>query len=85
MKVYEPLVQKDPETGLFYKEWIVAEGLPLADSLITIAPPEDFNYPKWNYSKGVWEEDSDSIIEYLKRKVDELENAVLEILDNKGA
>jgi len=82
MKVYQPLQQKDPTTGLFYKEWTVEEGLPLSDSLITAAPPEDFNYPKWNYSKGIWEEDTDSIIDYLKRKIDELENAILDIVDS---
>lgn len=66
MKVYLPLQTKDPETELWYKEWDVPEGLPVAESLVLVGPPENLLFPRWDNESGIWVEDKDSIIETLK-------------------
>lgn len=77
--VYLPQENKDGITGLFYKTWEVPEGLPLGDGIVYVAPPEDLLYPRWDNSQGIWIEDKDSIIVYMKTKLDELAKTVEEL------
>ena len=88
MKVYQPLQQKDLETGLWYKEWDIPEGFPIAEGLILVAPDASLHYPKWDSVTGFWIEDTDSIIEYLKSENNQLidrinmtESALLDLAD----
>lgn len=77
--VYLPQENKDEKTGLFYKAWEVPEGLPLGDGIVYVAPPTDLLYPRWDSVQGMWIEDKDSIIIYMKDKLDELEKRIGEI------
>lgn len=92
MKVYQSLEVKDVETGLFYKEWEVPEGMPIASNLILTAPSENLQFPRFNSATGFWEEDKDSIIEFLKAelekikadneaKVEELKNGLMDAME----
>lgn len=74
MKAYLPLQSKDTETGLWYKEWDIPEGLPVAESLVLVGPPEDLLFPRWDNESGIWVEDKDSIIETLKVDNETLKN-----------
>lgn len=77
--VYLPQETKDKDTGLFYKTWQVPEGLPLGDGIVYVAPSSNLLYPKWDSTQGIWIEDKDSIIVYMKEKLDELEKTVAEL------
>lgn len=82
MKAYQPLEQKDPETGLWYKVWDIPEGLPVSPDLVFVAPDENLSHPKWDPIKGVWVEDNDSVLIELKEKVESLEERLIEYLDS---
>jgi len=72
MKIYQPLNVKDAETGLWYKEWEIPEGMPIPDGMVLVAPPENLLFPRWDNVQGVWIEDKDSIIEKMKKDNDAL-------------
>lgn len=81
--VYLPQEMKDEKTGLFYKVWEVPEGLPLGEGIVYVAPSEELLFPRWDSKQGIWVEDKDSIIVYMKKQIDELTVAVEEIKKNK--
>lgn len=72
MKIYQPLNVKDAETGLWYKEWEIPEGMPVAEGMVLVAPSENLLFPRWDNVQGVWIEDKDSIIEKMKKDNDAL-------------
>lgn len=83
--IYVP-TDKITESGKFYKEFQVDSDIPLDNSVIRVAPPADLQFPKYNYTTGIWTEDKDSIINETKnqnKSVEErmttLENALAEI------
>lgn len=85
MKVYEPLNKPDETTGKFYKEFDIPENIPLNGTLLKDAPPENMDFPKWNYMTSLWEEDKDSIISKqtqtikdLAERLDTSEKALME-------
>lgn len=78
IKVYVPLPTRG-EDGKWYREFDVVEGLPLDTSVVYVAPPTDLLYPRWDNVQGVWIEDKDSIIVYMKDKIDELEKRIAEV------
>ena len=73
--VYLPLDEKG-EDGKFYKQFDVPKGLPMGDGVVFVGPSEDLIYPRYDTTKGIWIEDKDSIIEYMKI---ELENVKKEL------
>lgn len=75
---YQPLDNKDKETGLFYKVWEVPEGLPVDSSLLEVGPGKELLFPKFNNVTGFWEEDTQSLILSFKDRIANLE-AQLEI------
>lgn len=84
MKAYQPLAQKDPETGLWYKEWDVPDGLPVSPELIFIAPGEELTHPRWDSTQGIWVEDKNSVLEDLKDKVASLEERLIEYMEGSS-
>ena len=72
MKIYQPLEVKNPETGLWFNEWEVPDGMPVPEGMVLVAPPETLLFPRWDYETGVWIEDKDSIIEKMKKDNDAL-------------
>lgn len=80
--VYLPQEMKDEQTGLFYKVWEVPEGLPLGEEIVYVAPSKELLFPKWDSKKGIWVEDKDSIIVYMKNKIDELSDTVEKMKKN---
>ena len=80
--VYLPQEMKDEKTGLFYKVWEVPEGLPLGEGIVYVAPSKELLFPRWDSKQGIWVEDKDSIIVYMKKQIDELTVAVEEIKKN---
>lgn len=67
MKIYQPLNVKDVETGLWFKEWEIPEGMPVAEGMVLVAPSDNLLFPRWDNVQGVWIEDKDSIIEKMKK------------------
>lgn len=91
MKVYQPLEYKDEVTGKFYKEFDIPDGMPIEQTLVLIAPPENLKYPRYNSKTGLWVEDKDSIIEEQKKTINELlirtdvnEQSILELISMVG-
>lgn len=91
MKVYQPLEYKDEVTGKFYKEFDIPDGMPIEQTLVLIAPPENLKYPRYNSKTGLWVEDKDSIIEEQKKTINELlirtdvnEQSILELISIVG-
>ncbi|WP_427814280.1 hypothetical protein ACQKTA_04120 [Enterococcus sp. 22-H-5-01] len=78
MKIYQPLEVKNTETGLWYNEWEISEGMPVPEGMVLVAPPENLLFPRWDNVQGMWIEDKDSIIEKMKQDNDELKNQLLE-------
>lgn len=74
IKVYLPSDFK-LDDGKFYRTFEVPEGLPLGQGVLLSGPTDDLIYPKYNLQKGIWEEDTNSIITYLKQRIDELEKS----------
>lgn len=72
MKIYQPLQVKDAETGLWFKEWEIPEGMPIPDGMVLVAPSDSLLFPRWDNVQGVWIEDKDSIIEKMKKDNDAL-------------
>lgn len=72
MKIYQPLQVKDAETGLWYKEWEIPEGMPVPEGMVLVAPSDNLLFPRWDNVQGVWIEDKDSIIEKMKTDNDAL-------------
>lgn len=72
MKIYQPLQVKDAETGLWFKEWEIPEGMPVPEHMVLVAPPDNLLFPRWDTIQGVWIEDKDSIIEKMKKENDAL-------------
>lgn len=67
MKVYKPLQEKNAN-GKFYEEYDIPDGLPIDQSqLIPYAPDANLKYPKYDWNKGLWGEDKDSIIEQQQK------------------
>lgn len=63
MKAYKPLEEKNAN-GKFYEEYDIPEGLPIDHNLLVAYPPDlTLKFPKYNWMRGLWEEDKDSIIE----------------------
>lgn len=81
MKVYETLNEKDAQTGLFYKEWEVPEGMPVANGLILNGPPKDLKFPRYYPEKGAWVEDKDS---YIAEMTNRLTDSNKQIEDNNS-
>lgn len=73
--VYLPLDEKG-EDGKFYKEFEAPKGLPVGTGVIFVGPSEELLYPRYDATKGMWIEDKDSIIAYMKT---ELENVKKEL------
>lgn len=69
--VYLPLEEKNKQ-GKFYTEFQSPDGLPLGEGIIYVEPDEKLKYPKYDWTKGLWVEDKDSIIEYMKTELEEL-------------
>lgn len=84
MKVYQPLETKDSETGLFYRVWEAPDGMPQATGLILVAPDKDLMFPKYNSTKGIWEEDITSLIEDFGLKKSLLETQVNRLKDDNA-
>ena len=80
--VYLPLEQKG-EDGKFYKEFEVPEGVPMGDNIVYVGPEEDLLFPRYDYTQGIWVEDKDSIIVYMKKQIDELDIKVSDIEKNQ--
>lgn len=72
--IYQPLNEK--VDGNFYKTYQVDDQLPLGEGLVRTPPSEDILFPRYNYERGFWEEDKDSIIEKQKADINELEGRV---------
>lgn len=81
MKAYQPLEQKDPETGLWYKVWDIPEGLPVSPDLVFVAPDESLEHPKWDPTKGMWVEDEDSVLSDLRDKIVSLEKKLTKFIE----
>lgn len=63
MKAYKPLEEKNVN-GKFYEEYDIPDGLPIdQNQLIAYPPDSELKFPKYNWMRGLWEEDKDSIIE----------------------
>lgn len=77
MKIYEILNSRDAETGLFYKEWEVPDNFPIMANFTKNAPPEDIQFPKYDFVLEAWIEDVElkdkNSFEELKNKNKELE------------
>lgn len=62
MKVYKPLEEKNAN-GKFYEEYDIPDGLPVDQNvLVPYKPDPELKFPKYNWFKGLWEEDKDSVI-----------------------
>ncbi len=84
MKAYQPLTQKDSETGLWYKVWEIPDGFPIPEGIVLVAPGENLTCPKWDSELGIWVEDKDSILEELKNKVESLEEKLIEFMEGSA-
>lgn len=72
--IYQPLNEK--VDGKFYKTYQVDDQLPLGEGLVRTPPSENILFPHYNYERGLWEEDKDSIIEKQKADISTLQNRV---------
>ena len=87
MKIFKLLNIKN-EAGKWYEEYEVSEIFPVESGWTTIVPPEELQFPKWDYVSGNWVEDKDSVIDSLKLENGELtdrinmtESALLDLAD----
>lgn len=71
--LYQPLEEKDPVTGKWYKVWSIPEGFPYPTGYIMYAPSADLDNPKWNDKTGQWEEDYGDTVSDLKKEIDNLQ------------
>ena len=86
MKAYKPLNEKN-EDGKFYVEYDIPEGLPIDHNMLVVYEPDPtLKYPKYDWSKGMWVEDKDSIIEAqikenkaLKERLSMNEESIVEL------
>lgn len=63
MKAYQPLSEKGKD-GKFYIEYDIPDGLPIdPNMLVAYSPDPELKYPKYDWTKGMWVEDKDSVIE----------------------
>lgn len=70
--VYLPLDEKNTE-GKFYQKFEVPDGLPVGNGVIFEGPSPTLKFPKYDNVKGIWVEDKDSIIEYMKVELDKIQ------------
>lgn len=76
MKVYKPLQEKNAN-GKFYEEYNIPDGLPIdQNQLIPYAPDANLKFPRYSWSRGLWVEDKDSIIEQQAKDNKELESRI---------
>lgn len=96
MNIYEILSERDSQTGLLYKIWWVDVDFPIPGNFTKIAPPKEAEKEKFDFMSNSWVEDTE-LIEKTKinnlelglsesnRRVDVLENALLELLMMKAS
>lgn len=84
--IYQPLNEKID--GKFYKVYQVDDQLPLGEGIVRTPPDATLLFPKYNYERGVWVEDKDSIIEKqkddilaLQSRVEINEQSVFDLMD----
>lgn len=78
--VYLPLEEKNAE-GKFYTEFQAPEGLPLGDGVIYVGPDENLQYPRYDWTKGAWVEDKDSIIESFKEQITDMQSLLAQFYE----
>ena len=78
--VYLPLEEKNAE-GKFYTEFQAPEGLPLGDGVIYVGPDENLQYPRYDWTKGEWVEDKDSIIESFKEQITDMQSLLAQFYE----
>ncbi len=72
--IYQPLSEK--VDGKFYNTYQVDDQIPLGESLVRTPPNENILFPRYNYERGIWEEDKDSIIEKQKEDIKILQSRI---------
>lgn len=55
----------------------------VVDDSVFAVPGEDLLFPRFDYTLGIWVEDKDSIIVYMKKQIDELDIKVSDIEKNQ--
>ena len=78
--VYLPLEEKNAG-GKFYTEFQAPEGLPLGDGVIYVGPDENLQYPRYDWTKGAWVEDKDSIIESFKEQITDMQSLLAQFYE----
>lgn len=67
MKIYVPLAEANFK-GDMYDEFEIPDNMPLAPDWVTTAPPEEYSYPHFDFSRMKWLEDKDRVITELKQE-----------------
>lgn len=78
--VYLPLEEKNAGEK-FYTEFQAPEGLPLGDGVIYVGPDENLQYPRYDWTKGEWVEDKDSIIESFKEQITDMQSLLAQFYE----
>ena len=73
--MYQPLKQKDADTGKMYKECDMPDGFELPPGYVITPIPSYLKFPEWNPQLGRWGEDKDQIIDALTATVNALNDA----------
>ena len=90
-KVYEILSDRDTETSLMYREWMVPSEFPIANNFVEKPIPQGMPMAKYDFRIEAWVEDTflseknkienlDKTIQNTEDRINSLEDVILELV-----